>query len=251
MKAGIRNLTQGMDLMFDKYCSFIVCVTLALVLSGCSKSVPVTHIVFVDYSSSSPTFLSDNPDRIIERVENILVDMNIGDKLIVYPIHLTTSTSVPLMRFKKPLPNGDLNDRNAADQAKINFINSLSAVMQQGEIPDEIRMGTNLFPVLHKIQGFCGSGPVIVEIFSDMKHEFMDENFNEVFGIHKTDPVQYANDKYMQFNPQPVLSNCAVSMVFPGVTKGELEDELIRHKIILFWTELFSLSGAEVKHMDL
>ena len=84
-----------------------------------------------------------------------------------------------------------------------------------------------------------------------MKHEFSNENFNELFGSLKKDPNTYAKEMFALINPKPLLSNCAIKILIPGLSEGEMEDELIRNNIILFWEKLFRLAGSKVNIEDL
>ena len=245
------SFRQEINPLFNNIKKALILIAIFFWYAGCTEKIPATHLVFVDYSLSTPIFIKGNSNRLLDQIKQSLKQMNAGDRMVVYPIHLASSTAAPIIRFIKPLPNGDLNDRNNAMKENNNFIQVLKGILIEPGIRRNIRLKTNIYPIIHKINRYVNEGPVFVKIFSDMKHEFSNENFDELFGPLKKDPDTYAKEIFELINPKPLLSNCAIKILIPGLSEGEMEDELIRNNIILFWEKLFRLTGSKVNIQDL
>jgi len=241
-----------MKITLEKYISFILVV---LLHSGClAESPPRVFLGFIDYSLSASTFEANNKDRLADRFLRLWShEMSAPDQLMVYPIHLLTETASSLYRKIKPNSSGDLNGASLTAKSNHEFLSEFKeGVFEETKIPDNVRMGTNLYPILRKIQRHSTNTKIRVLIVSDMIHEFQDEQLNKVFfSKNAPDPRELAYEKCQEMDMVNKLSNAEVSLLFPGTIDGDINDEVIRPLIITFWKELFTLAGATVEVEDL
>ncbi|MFC1528128.1 hypothetical protein ACFL5D_05245 [Candidatus Neomarinimicrobiota bacterium] len=221
---------------------------------SCSKDIPTTHIVFIDYSISSSIFEGNNPEKIVSEIGNIWDNMSSNDKIYIYPIHKYTATASHIMKAQKEINTGDLNGLNNEKKIKSELLLSIrTKIFKNTIIPKSSRMYTNIYPLLWKILNhFDINGNVSVYIISDMIHEDENEKLNELF-ISKTihEVANLALQKYEELELFNAPKPSTVHIKIPGTVQGSKYDEKIRLSIIQYWKELFKLCSYVTVFEDL
>lgn len=238
--------------MFNKISTITISFIIFLITS-CSSPDPLTYLVFVDYSTSASTLEDHNKEKFLVHLEKTWSLMNPNDALIIYPIHLLTETAAPLFKINKPIPNGDLNDRMNSISSQKEFIELLrEKIFEEPVIPNEVRMGTNIYPIMRKMRRFQENSSVTAIIVSDMNHEYIDEQLHKTFSTqNRPIPYDHANNKVDSLGMRSSLNQSKITIAIPGTYNGDINDELTRSTIIDFWENLFTFAGASVKVIDL
>ena len=238
--------------MFNKIFTLII-NSLIIILTSCSSPEPLTYLVFVDYSISASTLESNNKEKFLANLGKTWNSMIPNEELIIYPIHLLSETATPLFKTQKPIPNGDLNDRLNSKSSSTKFIELLGKkVFDEPSISHDVRMGTNIYPILRKIKRFQDNTNVSVYIVRDMNHEYLDEQLNKTFSSYNSpDPYTHAEHKIDSLGLRSSLNRSDITIAIPGSYRGDVNDELTRASIIEYWENLFMLTGSSVKVVDL
>ena len=225
-----------------------------MLIGGCKNDAPPrVFLCFIDYSLSASTFEHKNKRRLLDRFSQLWSEMKIKESLIVFPVHFFTGTASTLYRTTKPMPPGDLTAKATKSKSDDQFQKEITeGIFGKTNISNKVRMGTNLYPVLRKIERQCNKGKTVVLIVSDMVHDFEDEQLNVIFSAENPpSPHLFAKKKCQELGMVGKLVNAEISILFPGTAEGDANDEVIRPHIVTFWKELFTLAGASVQVEDL
>ena len=232
--------------MLNKTIKLITLIITAAFLCSCNGTkAHVTNLVFIDYSTSATTLEGTNPARLINRLETVWDSMNEDDIITIYPIHLLTESANPLIKLVKPELRGDLTDKQREKDMLEKFLIDVDKVLfKENEIRSDVRMGTNIYPIVRKLAEYHKEETPKVWVVSDMKHEFADEQLHLNLFEPKSKPADHAKiivdrEKYLG-----ILSNVQFIVAFPETC--DHIDEILRPKLTAFWREFFQLSGAEV-----
>ena len=232
--------------MLNKTIKLISLIITAAFICSCNGTKdPVTNLVFVDYSTSATTLEGTNPARLINRLETVWNSMNADDVITIYPIHLLTESANPLLKLTKPELRGDLTDKQREKQILKQFLIDVDKVLfKENSIRADVRMGTNIYPIVRKLVEYHKKETLKVWVVSDMKHEFADEQLHLNLFEPMSKPADHARiivdrEKYLG-----ILNNVQFTVAFPETC--DHIDEILRPKLTAFWREFFQLSGADV-----
>ncbi len=237
----------------NKIVKTITAFFLALFTFQCSHTDQQIYLVFFDYSKSAATLEAGNKEKFMKHLNTIWTGMTAGEELIIYPIHLLTETATSLLKIQKPEPKGDLNDSGNMKISKSKFSLLLKQkIFDQPDFPHAITAGTNMYPILRKIKRFQDNIYVSVLIVSDMKHDYLGESLDEIFGLkNKALPKKLAEKKVDALNLHSTLTNTNITIAIPGTYLGDREDELTRADIITYWEHIFTAAGSKLEVFDL
>ena len=226
---------------------------LALFTFQCSQPDQQIYLVFFDYSKSAATLEAGNKEKFMKHLNTIWTKMAAGEELIIYPIHLLTETATSLLKIQKPQFKGDLNDSKNMILSQTDFRQLLKQkIFVQPDFPHAITAGTNMYPILRKIKRFQDNIYVSVLIVSDMKHDYLGESLDEIFGLkNKALPGKLAEKKVDTLNMRSKLTNTNITIAIPGTYLGDQEDEPTRVNIIAYWEHIFTAAGSKLEVFDL
>lgn len=229
-----------------KTLSIIVGLIPSLGISGWfSEEVKTTNVVFIDYSISSATLKDNNPARLREQLEEIYDNAKEMDNIIIYPIHNHTEIAVPMIDTERKKLPGNMNDRRYKKQYRNEFISEVDRVLINNlKMDDDVRMGTNIYPIVRKLSRYHEGENLKVWIISDMQHEYTSELLHIELIENNIHPAQHAKDIVINKKYQNKLANVEIMIEFTETC--DYRSQVLRSKLEDFWEEFFNMTGAIV-----
>ena len=204
-----------------------------------------TNVVFIDYSISSATLKDNNPSRLRKQLEDIYNDANEMDDIIIYPIHNHTEIAVPMLHIEKQKLPGNMNDKQLNKTYTKDFLGQVDDILITNLKMDEnVRMGTNIYPIVRKLSRYHKDENLKVWIVSDMQHEYTNELLHIDLTEKNVDPVQHARTIVIDNQYQNKLENINVMIEFTETC--DYRSQVLRSKLEEFWEEFFNMTGAVV-----
>lgn len=232
-------------LCLNKTTLFLLSFVIACVGNSGKKK---AFLVFVDYSKSASTLNAPNQKKVEELIYSIALEMNREDLLEVFPIHAYTMSATAVFHLKGPPLEGDLRDKRRRGDWIENKVNSGVQKMWNGKIRNEIRMSTDLYPIVNKVSRMVKNDySPVVYIISDMIQDHERESFINVFKeSRKIFPIKYSKKKVSELGIAGLMKGVNVIIKIPGSPEGDMIYNEIRSSVDAFWEEFFTLCGAEV-----